>query len=90
MLAAVAVVLPLVSGLGYLDELMGIPEVAVAVSFSTTGALLVGNDRSRRIGWVLLAIGSTAALYTSSLSWTAYELGGDASAALPAGATWHY
>jgi len=46
-LAAVAVALPLVSGLGYLDELMGTPEVAVAVSFSTTGALLVGNDRSR-------------------------------------------
>ncbi len=85
-LAAVAVALPLVSGLGYLDELMGTPEVAVAVSFSTTGALLVGNDRSRRIGWLLLAIGSTAALYTSSLSWTAYELGGDATAALPAGA----
>ncbi len=86
LLAAVAVALPLVSGLGYLDELMGTPEVAVAASFSVAGALLVGNPRARRMGWLLLAIGSTAALYTSSLSWTGYELEGDATAALPAGA----
>ena len=85
-LAAVAVALPLVSGYGYLDELTATPEVVVAVSFSLTGALLVGSDAARRIGWLLLAIGLTSALYTSSVSWTAFVLRGDADAALPAGA----
>jgi len=85
-LACLAVLLPLVSGLDYLDELLGTPEVAVAVSFSVTGAMLVGNARARRIGWLLLAIGATSAVYTSSLSWTAHELGGDETAPLPPGA----
>ena len=85
-LAAAAVALPLLSGLGYLDDLLGTPEVAVAVSFSVTGALLAGTVRGNRIGWLLLAIGMTSAVYTSALSWTAYELGGDATAALPPGA----
>jgi two-component system NarL family sensor kinase len=86
LLAAGAVALPLVSGLGYLDELTSTPEVAVAGSFSVTGALLVGNERARRIGWLLLTIGLCSALYTSSVSWTAYVLGGDERAPLPPGA----
>ena len=86
LLACVAVALPLASGLGYLDELTATPEVAVALSFSVTGALLVGTPRARRIGWLLLAIGACSAVYTSSVSWTAFELGGDEDAALPAGA----
>ena len=85
-LVAVAVALPLLSGYGYLDELTATPEVAVAVSFSVTGALLVGSVAARRIGWLLLAIGLTSAAYTSSVSWTAYVLRGDAEAALPTGA----
>jgi len=85
-LAGTAVALPLVSGRGYLDELTATPEVAVAVSFSLTGAFLVGNEQARRIGWLLLGIGLTSALYTSSVSWTAFVLRGDPDAALPAGA----
>lgn len=86
LLAVVAVALPLVSGLGYLDELMATPEAVVAFSFSATGALLVGNQRARRIGWLLLGIGLSSAVYTSAMSWTAYALRGDETAPLPAGA----
>lgn len=85
-LAAIAVALPLVSGLDYLDELAGTPEIAVAVSFSVTGALLAGTGPGRRIGRLLLAIGVTSAVYAASVSWTAYALGGDATAPLPTGA----
>ena len=85
-LAATAVALPLISGYGYLDELTATPEVVVAVSFSLTGALLVGSVAARQIGWLLLGVGLTSALYTSSVSWTAFVLRGDAEAALPAGA----
>jgi len=85
-LAGAAVALPLASGYGYLDELTASPEVAVAVSFSLTGALLVGSARARRIGWLLLAVGLFSAVYTASVSWTAFVLGGDPDAALPAGA----
>jgi signal transduction histidine kinase len=85
-LAGLAVALPLVGGFDYLDELTGTPEVVVAVSFSATGALLVGTVRAVRIGWLMLGIGLTSALYTVSVSWTAYVLRGDADAALPAGA----
>lgn len=84
-LAAVAVALPLVSGLDYLDELAGTPEIAVAVSFSVTGALLAGTERGYRIGRLLLAIGVASAVYAASVSWTAFALGGDATAALPPG-----
>ena len=84
-LAVLAVALPLVGDLDYLDELTATPEVAVAVSFSITGAWLVGHHRARRMGWLLLAIGATSALYTVSVSWTAYVLGGDETAVLPPG-----
>ena len=47
-LAVVAVALPVLSGYGYLDELTSTPEVAVAISFSATGALLVGNAQAER------------------------------------------
>ena len=76
-LATIAVALPVLSGFGYLDELTSTPEVAVAVSFSATGALLVGNAQARRIGWLLLAVGVMSAVYCSSTSWTAFELRGD-------------
>ncbi len=85
-LAVAAVALPLAGGYGYLDRLTATPEVAVAISFSATGALLVGSEQARRIGWLLLAVGLTSALYTSSVSWTAFVLQGDPEAALPAGA----
>ncbi|MEI5584889.1 MULTISPECIES: ATP-binding protein [unclassified Agromyces] len=84
-LAAVAVALPLVSGLDYLDEIAGTPEIAVAISFSVTGALLAGTKRGHRIGGLLLAIGVTSAIYAASVSWTAFVLGGDATAPLPPG-----
>ena len=86
-LAVLAVTLPVASGLGYLDELMGTPEIAVAVSFSVTGAWLVGHRQARRMGWLLLAVGVSSAVYSSSVSWTGYVLGGDASAPLPSGST---
>ena len=82
-LAVLAVALPLVSGLGYLDRVLGTPEVVVATSFSITGALLVAHPPARRLGWLLLGIGVAAAVYTSSLSYTAYALQGDRSGALP-------
>jgi two-component system NarL family sensor kinase len=85
-LAALAVALPLVSGLGYLEQLLGTPEVVVATSFSITGALLVAHPPARRMGWLLLGVGLASAVYTSALSGTAYALGGDDSAALPPGA----
>jgi two-component system NarL family sensor kinase len=85
-LAALAVALPLVSGLGYLEQLVRTPEVVVATSFSITGALLVAHRPARRMGWLLLAVGGASAVYISSLSWTAYSLGGDDSAVLPPGA----
>jgi signal transduction histidine kinase len=85
-LAAIAVALPLVSRLGYLEQLLGTPEVVVATSFSITGALLVAHPPARRMGWLLLGVGVASAVYTSALSWTAYVLGGDDSAALPPGA----
>lgn len=84
-LAALAVVLPLVSGLGYLEQLVRTPEAVVATSFSITGALLVPHPPARRMGWLLLGVGGTSAVYISALSWTAYALGGDDSAVLPAG-----
>ncbi len=37
------------------------------------------------MGWLLLAVGVASAVYTSALSWTAYALGGDESAAPAAG-----
>ncbi|MCF6379371.1 sensor histidine kinase [Nocardioides KLBMP 9356] len=85
-LAALAVALPVVSGLGYLEQLIRTPEVVVATSFSITGALLVAHPPARRMGWLLLAVGAASAVYISALSWTAYALGGDDSAVLPSGA----
>ena len=85
-LAALAVALPVLGDHPYLADLLGTPEVVVAVSFSATGAVLVGNDQARRIGWLLLAIGVGSAVYAAALSWTAYALQGDEDAALPPGA----
>ena len=84
--ALVAVALPLLSGLDYLDELMTTPEVVVALSFSWTGALLVGSPRAARIGWLLLVVGVGSGLYAVSISYTAFVLGGDDQAPLPPGA----
>ncbi len=84
--AAVAVALPVLSGLGYLDELLSTPEAVVAVSFSWTGALLVGSPLAVRIGWLLLAVGVGSALFAVSISYTAFVLGGDDHAPLPPGA----
>lgn len=85
---AVAVALPLVRGLGYVGELFRTPEVVVAVSFSATGALLAGSTSARRIGWLLLAVGTTSAVYVLSLSFVAASLGGDVEAPLPPDAGW--
>lgn len=85
-LAAVAVALPIASGLGYLEQLLGTPEVVVAASFSITGALLAAHPPARRMGWLLLGVGLASGVYTAALSFTAYALGGDDSSALPPGA----
>ncbi len=76
-LAASAVALPVVSGYGYLDRITASPEVSIAVSFSLTGALLVGSVPARRMGWLLLAIGTSAATYSASLSWAGFLVRGD-------------
>ncbi len=74
--AAVAVALPLVTGLGYLPRLFGTPEAVIAPSFAVAGALLVAVPAARRIGWLLLAIGATAGAYVLALSATAAALAG--------------
>lgn len=86
LLAATAVALPLAGGLDYLDDLMGTPEVVIAVSFSATGAFLVRSEQASRIGWLLLAVGMCSALYTVSASYAAFTVGGDVTAPLPPGA----
>jgi two-component system, NarL family, sensor kinase len=85
LLAAVAVALPLVSGLGYLDQLMSSPEVVVAISFSLTGALLAQSEQASRIGWLLLGIGVCSALYTACASYVALVVEGDPATPLPPG-----
>jgi len=85
-LAVIAVVLPLASGLGFLDELLQTPEVAVAISFALTGALLVQSRQATRIGWLLVLIGLFSGLYTASASYTVLVLGGSVEGPLPEGA----
>jgi two-component system, NarL family, sensor kinase len=74
--AAGAVALPLATGLGYLPRLFGTPEAVIAPSFSVAGALLVAVPAARRIGWLLVAIGTTAGAYVLGLSATAAALAG--------------
>ena len=61
-LSATAAALPLISGLGYLDELLQTPEIAAGIAFSVTGAWLVGSRIARPMGWLLLGIGLCSAL----------------------------
>jgi hypothetical protein len=85
-LAVFAVVLPVASGYPYLDDLLGTPEVSVAVAFSVVGIVLVGRVRAYAMGWLVIAIGGVSAAYAAATSWTAYTLGGDSGSALPDGA----
>ena len=85
-LSATAAALPLISGLGYLDELSQTPEIAAGIAFSVTGAWLVGSRIARPMGWLLLGIGLCSALYAASASYVVLVLRADVTAPLPEGA----
>jgi signal transduction histidine kinase len=85
-LSVTATVLPLASGLGYLDDMVQTPEIAAGVAFSVTGAWLVGSRVARPMGWLLLGIGLCSALYVASASYVVLVLGADVTAPLPPGA----
>ena len=86
LLAALAVALPLVSGLGYLEQLMRHPRGRRRHVVLDRPAPCSSATR-RPAAWAGCCSPSAShrPLYTSSLSWTAYALGGDEAAALPAG-----
>jgi two-component system NarL family sensor kinase len=86
-LSATAAALPLLSGLGYLDELVQTPEIAAGTAFSVTGAWLVGSRTARPMGWLLLGIGLCSSSYAASASYVVLVLGADVTAPLPDGAT---
>ncbi|MGY1740423.1 MULTISPECIES: ATP-binding protein [unclassified Blastococcus] len=68
--AATAVVLPVATGGDWLADLFRTPEPVAAPSFAVAGALLVGLPAARRLGWLLLAIGVSAAGYVLATSWS--------------------
>lgn len=68
------------------DELVGTPEPMIALSFPIVGALLVGHREGRRIGWVLIAIGASAALFVGPAAYVGFRLGGDTATTPPPGA----
>jgi len=61
MATAAAVLLPLMTGGDWLGRLFRTPEPVAGPSFALAGALLVGLPPARRLGWLLLCIGSSAA-----------------------------
>ncbi|MPQ99335.1 sensor histidine kinase [Modestobacter sp. I12A-02628] len=67
---AVALVLPLLTGGDWLRQLFDTPEPVLAPSFGLVGALLVGVPAARRLGWLLLAVGLSAAAYVLATSWS--------------------
>lgn len=85
-LSVTAAALPLVSGLGYLDELVQTPEIAAGVAFSVTGAWLVGSRVASPMGWLLLGVGLCSAMYAASASYVVLVLDADVTAPLPEGA----
>jgi DNA-binding CsgD family transcriptional regulator len=64
-----AVALPLVTGGDWLLQLFRTPEPVAAPAFAVTGALLIGLRPARRLGWLLLVIGCSAATYVLATSW---------------------
>jgi signal transduction histidine kinase len=70
---ALAVVLPVVTGGDWLPRLFATPEPVAGPAFALTGALLVGLPAARRLGWLLLAIGCSAATYVLATSWWAWS-----------------
>ena len=69
---ALAVLLPLLTGGDWLPALFRTPEPVAAPAFAVTGALLVGLPPARRLGWLLVAIGCSAATYVLATSWWAW------------------
>src|SRR5688500_8180936 len=68
----------------FLRAIFGAPEAVVGPSFAAVGAMLIGLPAARRIGWLLLSVGSFAATYVLSLSLTAVTLGYDGTRLLDA------
>jgi two-component system, NarL family, sensor kinase len=87
LLALVAVLLPVLGGHDYLGDLLGTPEVALALSFSVVGFILVGRVHAYPMGWLVTAIGAMSAVYAAGTSYAAHVLGGDTGAALPDGSS---
>ncbi|WP_448614437.1 sensor histidine kinase [Modestobacter sp. URMC 112] len=75
----VALGLPLLVGGDWLPDLFRTPEPVLAPSFAAVGALLAGVPAARRLGWLLLAVGLSAALYVLATSW-AFAGGDDGTA----------
>jgi len=70
---ALAVVLPVLTGGEWLPDLFRTPEPVAAPAFAVTGALLAGLPPARRLGWLLLGIGCSAATYVLATSWWAWS-----------------
>jgi hypothetical protein len=84
-LAVVAVLLPVLGDSGYLRDLLGTPEVSLAVSFAVVGFILAGRAHAYPMAWLVIAIGASSAAYAAGTSYAAYVLDGDVGASLPDG-----
>ena len=89
MACLVAVALALLAERPFLGDLVATPEVTVGVSFSIVGALLAGRHE-RAVGWLMLTIGGSAALYAGSAAAAGFLLGGNlqADASDPGAEVW--
>jgi signal transduction histidine kinase len=63
-----AIALPIATAAHYLHDLLSTPETLTAPASAIAGALLIALPRARRIGWLLLAIGCSGALYAITFS----------------------
>jgi len=87
LLALMAVLLPSLGDHDYLRDLLGTPEVSLALSFSVVGFILVGRAHAYPMGWLVIGIGAISAVYACATSYAAFVLGGDTGASLPAGSS---
>jgi two-component system, NarL family, sensor kinase len=80
-----ALALSLIAEPPYVVQLFRSPEPVIGLAFSVAGAVLVAGTRGARpMGWLLLAVGASAAAYVTSVSISAFTLGFDAGRLLEA------
>jgi len=72
---AAAIGLALAAERAFLTDLVGSPELVIGASFSVVGAAVV--RRAALVGWLLLGVGTSAAVYAGSAAYVGYALGGD-------------